>query len=180
MQYRLKIGQAMPDFTFDTPFAKEQKLSNLVGMGKTAIIFLRYYGCTICQYEMHQLSKNYDSITSSGGKLMVVLQSTPENIASEITPDTFPFTIICDPEQALYKQFNIQPASSTIRMANASTIAKMGKAVIAGYKHGKYEGNELQLPAAFVVDANLTITQAYYGKAAGDTPSIETLTQWLK
>lgn len=178
---RLEVGQTMPDFTFDTPFAKGQTISAVAAEGgKTAIVFLRYFGCTVCQYDMHLLAENYSAITANGGRVLVVLQSTPENIAAGITPETFPFTIICDPDQALYKQFSIQPASAMLKLADMATMEKIGKAKVAGYKHGDYEGNELQLPATFVVDNDLTITQAYYGKAAGDTPDSDTLAAWLK
>ena len=47
---RLSEGDVMPDFTFDTPFAAGQSLSKAVQKTpKTALLFLRYYGCTLCQ-----------------------------------------------------------------------------------------------------------------------------------
>ena len=50
----------------------------------------------------------------------------------------------------------------------------------AGYKHGACEGNELQLPAAFVVDKERCISYAHYGKSAGDTPDVRSLAELLK
>ena len=50
----------------------------------------------------------------------------------------------------------------------------------AGYKHGACEGNELQLPAAFVVDKEGRISYAHYGKSAGDTPDVRSLAELLK
>ena len=178
---RLSEGGVMPDFTFDTPFATGLSLSETVQKTpKTALLFLRYYGCTLCQYEMHLLAENYDQITAAGGQVLVVLQSAPAGIAEQIGPDSLPFTIICDPQAALYEKFGIQPAASMAKMADAGTMVKIAKATAAGYKHGAYEGNELQLPASFVVDRERRISYAHYGKSAGDTPDVRSLAELLK
>ena len=40
-------------------------------------------------------------------------------------------------------------------------------------EHGEYEGNEDQLPAAFVIESDLTVSYAYYAKTAGDIPDVD-------
>lgn len=75
---RLTVGEVMPNFTYDTPFATGLTLSDTVQKTpKTALLFLRYYGCTLCQYDIHQLAENYHQITDVGGQVIVVLQSDP-------------------------------------------------------------------------------------------------------
>ena len=136
--------------------------------------------CTLCQYDIHQLAENYHQITDVGGQVIVVLQSDPTGLAQELQPDTFPFSILCDPKAALYERFGIQPAASMAKMADAGTMLKIAKATASGYKHGAYEGNELQLPACFVVDKERKILYAHYGKSAGNTPDARTLASLLK
>lgn len=178
---RLTVGEVMSNFTYDTPFATGLTLSDTVQKTpKTALLFLRYYGCTLCQYDIHQLAENYHQITDVGGQVIVVLQSDPAGLAQELQPDTFPFSILCDPKAALYERFGIQPAASMAKMADAGTMLKIAKATAAGYKHGAYEGNELQLPACFVVDKERKILYAHYGKSAGDIPDARTLAGLLK
>lgn len=178
---RLAVGEVMPDFTYDTPFASGLTLAGTVQKTpKTALLFLRYYGCTLCQYDMHQLAENYHQITAVGGQVLVVLQSAPAGLAAQLQPDSLPFDILCDPDAVLYERFGIQPAALMAKMADAGTMVKIAKATAAGYKHGAYEGNELQLPAAFVVDADRRILYAHYGKSAGDTPDVRTLAELLK
>lgn len=177
----LTVGEVMPDFIFDTPFASGLTLADSVQKTpKTALLFLRYYGCTLCQYDIHQLAENYHQIISVGGQVIVVLQSTPSGLAKELQPDIFPFSILCDPKATLYERFGIQPATSMAKMTDAGTMVKIAKATVAGYKHGAYEGNELQLPACFVVDKERKILYAHYGKSAGDTPDVRTLAELLK
>ena len=38
----------------------------------------------------------------------------------------------------------------------------------AGFSHGRYEGEELQLPAAFILQPDLTVTYAHYAKVIDD------------
>ena len=107
---RLAVGEKMLDFTAAGAFGPEEALSSRVGKGKTAIVFLRYYGCTLCQYDIHTYAEHYQEIVGDTGKLFVVLQSTPESIKKQMTRETLPFEIICDPEGKLYKEFEINPA----------------------------------------------------------------------
>ena len=55
------------------------------------------------------------------------------------------------------------------------TIRKMQAAKKAGLEHGKYEGNELQLPAVFLLDSAMNVVYAHRGKSAGDMPEIADL-----
>jgi len=46
------------------------------------------------------------------------------------------------------------------------------KATCRGFLHGKFEGKETQLPAAFALTADKIIKYAHYGKNIGDMPSL--------
>jgi len=175
------MGGKVPDFTFSTPFETDRTMAETANRvkGKTAVVFLRYFGCTLCQYDMQQFARGYGGIAAKGGQLLVVLQSDPAKLAKELTPESFPFEIICDPEQKLYREFEIAPAKSKAGMADAKTIKKFARVMLSGFKHGDYEGEELQLPTAFVVMPDLTIVHAHYGKAVGDVPTYEELTEFL-
>lgn len=174
---RLTAGGLMPDFTFDTPFEQSRTLAVTAGRvrGKTALIFLRYYGCTLCQYDMHQYAAVADKIAAAGGQLLVVLQSDPAKLSGQMKQGDLPYDIICDPQQKLYRQFEIAPATSKLKLANPAALAKIAKATAGGFKHGDYEGDELQLPAAFVMGADLKLTHAHYGTSVADIPTPEGL-----
>lgn len=177
---KIEVGQQMRDFTFDTPFRSGVKLSEAAEGKMTAIVFLRYFGCTLCQYDIHKYAKNYDVIQAAGGKLLVGLQSDPVKMAEDLgAEDKLPFTFICDPEQELYKEFSIEAAESRLKMAGPGTLAKIAKAKAEGYEHGRYEGEELQLPAVFVVTPDLKVTYVHYGKTADDVPNAKELAGYL-
>ena len=175
-----KAGDKMPDFIVDTPFRSGVPLRELTGGRPTAILFLRYYGCTLCQYDIHQLKVQYEKIASQGAKALVVLQSDPAGMAQQLQPGDLPFEIVCDPQQKLYGELDIRPAKDKMELAGGDALGKIAKVKEEGFQHGAYEGEELQLPACFVVDGNLTITYAHYGKNAADIPTVEELAQLVK
>ncbi len=177
---RLNVGEKLLDFKFNTPFTSDECLSYKVKLAdKTVLLFLRYYGCILCQYDIHRLASEYDKIKSKNAQVLVILQSSPEVIAEQITKDSLPFQIVCDESQTLYKEFGISPAASVTKMISAGTIAKIAKATAKGFKHGKYEGNELQLPACFIVDKELKLKYVHYGKNAADVPDVSKLIDLL-
>ncbi|ETP71632.1 Peroxiredoxin [Lachnospiraceae bacterium JC7] len=174
---KLHEGDIIPDFSFQTPFTNDRNWHSELekNPGKTALIFLRYYGCTLCQLDIRDYALDYHNILASGGKLYIVLQSDPQKIAKDIEEKALPFEIICDPSMNLYKEFEIPCAKSMASMADAKTMLKVGKATMAGLKHGDYEGEELQLPATFIMNSKGLITYAHYGKSAGDIPDSKEL-----
>lgn len=179
---KLNQGEKMPNFTYDTPFDAGCTLVETVkkAAGKTAVIFLRYYGCTLCQYDIREFAIQQGKITAGGGQMLVVLQSDPAKLAGQMEKGDLPFDIICDPEQKLYKEFEIFPAPSKEKMVDIKTVGKISKAKANGFQHGDYEGDELQLPAVFVLDHDLTLTYAHYGKTVGDVPTPLELAELLR
>ena len=90
---RLQQGNRMPDFKFCTPYAGEGSVRGLMEDGpyhRFAFIFLRYYGCTLCQYDMHRYTETYSEITAGGGGFCVVLQSGPETVRRELGENVLP------------------------------------------------------------------------------------------
>ncbi len=176
------INQKFPSFVRPTPFEKALSLECVLTRvpGRTALVFLRYYGCPICQLDLQEYAESYEKISATGGQLLVVLQSDPEKLAEQITPETFPFDIICDPEMTLYQQLSIEPAASVLKMMSLSAVKKVIRSTKRGFKHGAYEGNEQQLPAAFILDQDRTVIFAHYGRDAADVHPAEKLAMLMK
>jgi len=178
---KLEIGQIMPDFAYMTPFSQGHTLAETAARSpKTALVFLRYWGCPLCQYDIHLLAQAHADITAKGGQLFVVLQSDPAGLAEQLgKEDALPFSIICDPEQKLYQDFCIEPAASMAKMADLKMVGRILKATKLGFRHGAYEGDEQQLPAAFVIDGERKILYAHYAKTVSDMPDAAELAKLL-
>ncbi len=175
---KLKINDQMPDFSVLTIHGKTT-ISALEDEKKTAFLFLRYAGCRVCQYDMMQLNLSYEKISRTGGQVCVILQSVPETITALQAGANYPFAIISDERGELYRALEIDSAESAEALGSQEGKAKVEKAVACGIVHGSYEGNELQLPAAFITDGKRRLTYVKYGAHSGDTPSPDELAALL-
>ncbi len=179
---KLATGSVMPNFTYRTPFEENVHITDTVKRvdGNTAIVFLRYIGCTMCQYNLHQFLTNYKTIEDAGGQLLIVFQSDPALVREGVEEAGIPFDIICDAEQALYKLFELGSTATKADLFDDEGRAFLERIKAEGFKHGKYEGNELQLPGAFVVDHDLNVIFAHYGTRANDVPTTDELAPYLR
>ncbi|MBR6610354.1 MAG: redoxin domain-containing protein [Oscillospiraceae bacterium] len=174
---KLVKGTKMPDFTYLSPYAEgPQSFEAFADGKKTYVVFLRYYGCTVCRLDLHIFAQRMAEFAAKDCKLMVVLQSDPNLVKDEAPLGTFPYEIACDPAQEVYKKFDIEPAKSMLALIGGGlfkALKKMKAAKGFGFEHGEYEGNEQQLPALVLVDEHGIITYSHYAKNLADMPSVD-------
>lgn len=179
---RLTVGQKFPDFEVETLYGGKQHISAMLGSDRTIFWCLRYIGCTVCRYDVHLLSQRYSEIQAKGAKVYFMMQSDKDVLAAELKDQSLPFDIICDPSMEIYQALDIQPAESMEALLGnglEKLQAKGAAAAEAGFSHGKYEGNEQQLPALFIVDVQGKILIAHYAKDIMDMPTIDDLLTML-
>lgn len=163
----LKKGQKIPNFdclTKDGIFNIKEIIKNK----KTILIFLRFYGCRITQYELKDFSDYYESLKLKNYNLIIILQSSIETIENAYKTKKYPFLLISDLNEEIYKMFDIKPALNREVLSSDKDKLKVKKADEFGLKKGLIEGNILQLPAEFLINENLEIEYSYYGKTSGD------------
>ena len=178
---KLTVDCMMPDFKVNTEKRSNVLLSDIITR-KTVFWVIRYIGCTVCRYDVHLLSEKYDEISKKGYDLFVVMQSDVEHVKNELKDNSLPFEIICDNTFEIYDALEIRPAESKEELVGDQLDKlkeKGNKAREAGFAHGDYEGNELQLPALFIVDENLKVLYAHYGKNIVDMPTVDELIDML-
>ena len=180
---KLLKGALMPDFTYLSPYAEGEKSFAEYAQGKkTFVVFLRYYGCTVCRLDLHIYAQRMKEFTDRNTQLVVVLQSDPKLVKEEAPAGTFPYEIACNPSQSVYKQFEIEPAKNMAALIGGGlfkAVKKMNAAKKFGFAHGEYEGNEQQLPAMVLVDEKGEIVFSHYAKNLADLPSVDEMLAML-
>lgn len=172
---RFQAGDRFPNIRFYTAFEEGQEVADIL-KGKTVFWFLRYIGCTVCNYDIHLLRERYQEFTSLGAQVFVVMQSDTAHVQADLGEETLPFAIICDEEKAFYEVLGIEPAKTELELVGKNKERldeKAQKAEALGIRHGDYEGDELQLPALFVVEENGEISYAHYATELMDMPGID-------
>ena len=154
---KFEVGKKLEPFCCDTICQDGVSAEDLTEGLPTMFLFLRYYGCRICQLDLRDLDLGYEAVRRAGGRVVAVLQSKREILEAAAEEKPFPYTVICDPDQKLYRQFEILPAADRDELKGGDAPKKSARAVEMGLVHGEYEGNELQLPAAVLVDGEMTV-----------------------
>ena len=84
---KIEAGCVLGEYTVDTAFESGVKLSDLLKRAdKTVLLFLRYYGCRICQLEMRDYTAIYDAAGLITGYEKISYpncQGTPVALSSE-------------------------------------------------------------------------------------------------
>ena len=169
---KVKVGEKALDFTFNTIFEKDLKFSDVVKKAdKTIVHFLRYYGCPTCQLDIRDYMKLIDKIEEKNAQVYVVLQSKPEILIAALGEEKLPFDIICDPDQEIYKLYDIGSLTDRSLVDMDKMKGKIERIKELGIEHGEYEGNEQQLTAIFVVDKDMELKHAQYSVTVTDMPS---------
>lgn len=171
---RLEAGMRLENFVYDTAWEQGKDFyGQNLGCGKKLVLrFLRYYGCGVCQLDTWELAEAYDRFARQGARLFVVMQSAPETIREQVEEGALPFDLICDPDQSLYRKLEIGDVEPFDK-PGAYLLERIEKANARGITHGKYEGNEQQAPAMFILDDSMQVLYAHYGKDPVDLPTIE-------
>ncbi|MDR1831570.1 MAG: redoxin domain-containing protein [Fusobacteriaceae bacterium] len=179
---KLATGMKMPDFTFDSIY--RDKVDYLESKkGKTGVLmFLRYFGCRICQLDIREFNLLYDEFVKLGADVKIVLQSTREiMLEAEEKEGKFKTEFVLDPTQALYKRFELAVAKDKDELRGQGQVEKKSaEAQALGMVHGAYEGEELQLPAAFIIDKDDNIVYARYAAHGADIPRAAEVLEILK
>ena len=174
---RVRPGDPLRPFPYDTPW--EKGLSMRAGDGrKKVFLFLRYWGCTVCQLDMGAYRDAAADFAAKDADVYFFLQSDPALIAAQ-EPAPLPCPIVCDPERRIFELYAVRPALSFQRLASPGALGKMQAAAGAGIRGGREEGHPLQLPAALCFDGAGRCVYSRYGRDAGDLPSPEELLETL-
>lgn len=174
MSKRLAAGMQAPNFAYTSLSGQPLELYKTSRRKKAVLYFLRYIGCPICQMKIGEIARDYDRFEAAGLAVYVVLQSDPASVKEGLAGAIPPFSIVCDPKEKIFSLYGVEPGNIFQYLA-PSAVMKALKASSRGFKHGKKEGQEMQLPAVFIISPGETITYAYYGKNIGDVPDNEVI-----
>lgn len=166
----VRENEFIENFIYDTAYETGKDYFKSKGSKIGILAFLRYYGCTICQLDIMEFNKLYEKFEEAGVDIKIVLQSTQEIIKEADKEIRLKFEIICDPQQELYKKFEIGAATSLEALKAGNIAEKVAEAKSMGLSHGEYEGNELQLPAMFIIDGNNKVIYSHYAEDGADIP----------
>ncbi|MHA1731537.1 MAG: redoxin domain-containing protein [Promethearchaeota archaeon] len=166
MQKFVRPGQRAPDFSAKTLNKGDLVLSRRVKDAPfTLLVFSRYWGCPVCQYEFRELLDARLKFGDAGIQVIYINQSSEENGRTFL--EEVPFPVISAPlvagtkhEYEIYQEFGVGPLGIT---SLAGIAKKALKAKRGGFVHGESEGYERQSPAQVLIDGEMIVVNARKG-----------------
>src|SRR5699024_12657466 len=94
---KLSKGILIIDFTFHTLWLNNDVfLYYLKLKRKTILVFMRFYGCRLCQLDINKMIKSYSEFQKRNPQILIVLQTEPSIIRNQHNKSETPLTFICD------------------------------------------------------------------------------------
>jgi len=166
---KLKVGTSAPQFEAIDIYGNTVSLSSH-NKSKIFLAFMRYAGCPVCNFRMHELIEKFDSLKSLGFDLIVVYESEPATLKEYLIERKVPFSVIGDPKRKLYKKFGVESSfGKTLKSAFKKQTYTAKREGSKGNSHKpKREGKLTSIPADFIISRDGMIEIAHYGKSISD------------
>lgn len=166
----LKKGERIPFETVTTIFGEDISLQQ----GRTVVAFYRNVDCAMCNLRIHQLTEKAHLFNEKDIRVIIVLQSTADEIKAHLGDAEFPFDLIADPNKKLFDAIGAKSGGlkTLFAMRRIGSIVKIKKQKIPLIKDQR--GDTKLAPVELILDKG-TIIKAHYGSDIGDHISIKQL-----
>ena len=165
---KLTAGQMAPDFTYYTMVAQGVGFHRSLRARHNVLMFSRYFDCPICQLKLMEIVNDYDKLYAANADVLFVIQTSQDDAEEKLNQMGIRFHVIFDPEAKLYKLYDVPSAKSMAVLLTPQTAWALARSVASGIRHGDFHGNDLQLPASFIIDQQGCIEHVKYGTNPAD------------
>lgn len=150
--------------------------------GLVHLQFRRFAGCPVCDLHLRTFERRAGEIASAGVRGVVVFHSDRETLLN-YGADRLPFSVVADPEKALYVEFGVEAAPRALLDPRAwlhILIAVLSYLWLVVRRRRllppkRAQGGRLGLPADFLVTSDGVVVASHYGEHAYDQWSVDTL-----
>ncbi len=163
---RLRAGQDAPDFRTKDIFDREIILNDYKG-SKVMLSFYRFSACPFCNLRVNKLMNLTKRYESQGLKMLSFWQSPKESVHEHAKRRNPPFPMISDPMKEIYSLYRIEndwKGPIKVLLEPSLSIDAMKE----GINVKRVDGEMDLIPADFLINPDLSIHTAFYGKHIGD------------
>lgn len=167
MAERIRVGDRLPFFLYDTPYSAGNRFRDLLdAQAPLVLVFMANFGHPITRTFASRYADTYTSLHDGGFALVV--RSRADKLARSIGPDTLPYPLLCDAAGVLYEHLSIPTSKSTLMSYSLEGWRILREAKKQGYQPVK--GAEQQLPLTLILDRDGTVLFCHYGASLTDVP----------
>jgi peroxiredoxin len=165
---KVQAGQQAHDFQTEDIYGTPVSLTRLRGR-PVLISFMRNAGCPVCNFQVHELLEQADSLKARNIAVVLVYQSSRQNMLEYLSGQSLPFTFIADPDSKLYIRYGIgQSMGKMMKGMFKGAMGKMQKGKKLFKSPIKQDGKSTTIGADFLIDEQGKVVKAHYGEYLGD------------
>ena len=169
----LQAQQPAPYFSITDVFGTSISLSQFKGK-KVYLVFMRFAGCPVCNLRVHNLLKQAATFKQKKIEVVLIYESSVENMLIYLNDETYPFTFVADPKNILYDAYGIEKSFGKLLLSLfKGMLAKVKKGEKLFKKKPELDGKVTRMEAEFLIDKNGKLIIAYYASFLGDNVAIE-------
>jgi thioredoxin-dependent peroxiredoxin len=170
---KLKAGQQAPLFQATDIYGRQVALAQYFGQ-KLLLSFYRAAVCPLCNLHTWHTINRYVQYQRQGLWVIAFYESSTEHAHHYLDRLQAPFPVIADLERRVYDLYGLDSSflgavyARLFRPGDYRAAAQhhIGGNVVENLLH--MDGKFGRLPAEFLVDSDLRIRRAHYGRDAGD------------
>lgn len=163
----LNIGDVAPDFTMKDMNKNDIHLYDFKGK-KILLCFFRYATCPFCTVRFVRLSQEVERYAKQGIQIVGVFESSEKYIQKYLGRRGLSFPIIPDPAGELYLQYGVKKSLPGLMFGMFRMPTLLRTLFDREYRMAKPDGSISRIPADFLINADKSIADTYYGSDIGD------------
>lgn len=167
MGKRVKVGDRLPFFRYDTPYSAQNRFRDLLeAQAPLVLVFMNNFGHPVTRTFAERYAQSFAGLRSGG--FAMVVRSRADKLARSIGPHTLPYPLLCDADGVLYDLLDIPARSGALTLYSLEAWQILRQARRNGYRPPK--DAVLDLPLTLILDADGTVLFAHYGASLTDVP----------
>jgi peroxiredoxin len=170
----LDVNATAPDFTTKDQNGAVINLKEKLKKGPVVLIFYRGYWCPYCSKQLKKLEDSLLQITNKGATLIAITPEQPENISKSVEKSKVTYPVVFDDGLKIMKSYDVAYA------VDEKTInTYKGYGIDFTKVNGDTNGNNLPVPATFVISKEGKIVYRHFDKDYTKRPSVAEILEKL-
>ncbi len=169
----LSVGDTAPEFTGINQQGKKIQLSELVKSGSVVILFYRGEWCPYCNKQLKNLQDSLQLITDKGASVVAISPENSHNRNLTIEKTKAEFNLISDEHSQIMKNYKV-----AYEMDAGTREKYKGYGIVLTERNGS-NGNELPVPAVYIINRQGKITYRFFDQDYTKRASVQELVNHL-
>jgi len=172
---KLEAGDSAPNFLL--PSLEGTAFSLVTRRGQfTLLSFLGHAGSPYANHRVNQLAEQHERFREAGIEVVCIFSTMTSTVQEHVGQLEPPFLLLADAEHKAHNLYRTQ--TSMMGLFDPRNLSGYLAGMRLGTAGGDLEGERARMPATFLVSSALRVTNAYYGRYANDTPSVNDIFKW--